>query len=116
MNKNVLISLHLILAAILVIIAFNVESHFLRRGSYLAAIGIAYMVVRKTNVEDIASKGWLDDLFSIILVTATSYCLAFIFFAYSTFKIKMMVACVLLAIVSIGIWRIRKRYFQEEQS
>ena len=114
MNKNVLIWSHLILAAVLVLVAFYCETGFLRRGSYLTAIGIAYMVVRKSNVDDMASRGWIDDIISILLVGVACFSIAYIFFAPRNFEMKCVAAGMLSVAAFIGIRRIKIRHFSNE--
>lgn len=114
MNKNILIWSHLILAAVLVLLAFYVETGFMKRGSYLTAIGIAYMVVRKSNVEDMASRGWIDDLISMLLIGVACFSIAYIFFAPRNFEMKCVAAGILTVAAFIGIRRIKIRYFSNK--
>ncbi|MGL5262603.1 MAG: hypothetical protein ACRC9P_09490 [Bacteroides sp.] len=114
MNKNALIWSHLFLAAILVVASFFVEENYLRRGCYLSAIGIAYMVVRKSNVDDMASRGWLDDIVSMLLVAVACFSLSYLFFAPCTFALKCMAAAVLGITAIIGIRRIKIRHFSNK--
>ena len=113
MNKDFLIYSHLFLAAILIGVAFYVEEPFLRRGSYLSAIGIAYMVVKRSNVDEFCGRTWWDHLFSVVLVCTAAYSIAFLFFAYSTFEIKLGIAALLALVGLVGGWRI-KRHHKEE--